>query len=50
MNDADLCTYTPAEETVNADGCSQSQLDDDADGVMNNLDLCPFTPAEEIIG
>jgi hypothetical protein len=28
--------------------CSQSDIDDDNDGVMNNLDLCPNTPIGEI--
>src|SRR5690606_33349240 len=29
-------------------GCSESDIDDDMDGVMNNLDLCPDTPIDEI--
>jgi len=49
MNSVDLCPLTPAGETVDTDGCSQSQLDDDGDGVMNNLDYCPLTPAGETV-
>ena len=46
INDLDnLCPNTPQGEPVNEQGCSQSELDDDDDGVMNNLDLCPDTPA-----
>ena len=41
----DLCPNTPAGETVDLDGCSDSQLDDDGDGVMNDADLCPGTAA-----
>ena len=45
INDLDLlCPNTPAGEAVNEEGCSQSELDDDEDGVMNNVDLCPGTP------
>jgi hypothetical protein len=46
INELDLlCPNTPAGEQVNEDGCSQSELDDDNDGVKNNVDLCPNTPA-----
>ena len=45
INELDtLCPNTPAGEAVNEEGCSQSELDDDEDGVMNNVDLCPGTP------
>jgi hypothetical protein len=45
INELDtLCPNTPAGESVNEQGCSQSELDDDDDGVKNNLDLCPDTP------
>lgn len=40
----DKCLNTPAGESVNSDGCSQSQLDADKDGVSNTLDNCPNTP------
>jgi hypothetical protein len=45
----DLCPDTPAGETVDADGCSASQLDSDGDGVNDALDLCPDTPAGEAV-
>ena len=45
INELDtLCPNTPAGESVNEQGCSQSELDDDDDGVKNNADLCPDTP------
>ncbi|SNR28624.1 Por secretion system C-terminal sorting domain-containing protein [Maribacter sedimenticola] len=43
-NTIDQCPNTPAGETVNSNGCSQSQLDDDNDGVFNDNDTCPNTP------
>lgn len=46
INDLDiLCPNSPIGEPVNADGCAQSELDDDEDGVKNNADLCADTPA-----
>jgi bacillopeptidase F len=42
---SDQCADTPAGESVDANGCSTSQLDSDGDGVSNSLDLCPGTPA-----
>ena len=45
MNNIDTCPNTPTGETVDANGCSDSQLDDDNDGVMNNVDLCPNSTA-----
>ena len=39
----DLCPKTVSGLTVNADGCAESQLDDDNDGVDNMNDLCPNT-------
>ena len=47
FNNADTCANTPAGETANAAGCSDSQLDDDGDGVFNNADTCANTPAGE---
>lgn len=45
INELDtLCPNTPVGESVNEQGCSQSELDDDDDGVKNNADLCPETP------
>jgi hypothetical protein len=49
LNENDLCPDTPSGETVNSDGCSQSQLDDDNDGVMNNNDQCLNTPSGEAV-
>jgi hypothetical protein len=45
----DLCADTPAGEEVDDDGCSASQLDDDADGVSNARDVCPDTPLGEVV-
>ncbi len=42
---SDKCPNTPAGETVNADGCSASQVDSDNDGVYDSLDKCPGTEA-----
>ena len=41
---SDFCPGTPVGESVDADGCSASQLDSDGDGVSDALDLCPGTP------
>lgn len=43
----DKCPNTPEGETVNSDGCGESQLDDDQDGVFNSNDACPGTPLGE---
>tara|TARA_R110000868_G_scaffold90110_1_gene250383 strand:+ start:20210 stop:24661 length:4452 start_codon:yes stop_codon:yes gene_type:complete len=45
----DICPNTPAGQTVNTNGCAQSQLDDDNDGVFNNVDTCPNTPLGETV-
>ncbi len=47
MNNVDNCPDTPAGETVDVTGCSDSQKDDDGDGVMNDVDNCNDTPAGE---
>ena len=39
----DMCPETPIGESVNAAGCSDSQLDSDNDGKMNIIDICPNT-------
>ena len=49
MNNADLCPNTATGETVDVNGCSDSQLDDDADGFMNDADQCPNTAAGETV-
>ncbi|MBL6887063.1 MAG: thrombospondin type 3 repeat-containing protein [Candidatus Poseidonia sp.] len=46
-NNPDLCLNTPAGQTVDANGCSPSQLDGDMDGVNDAEDACPDTPAGE---
>jgi len=48
-NAIDLCPNTPAGEVVNADGCSNGQLDDDNDGIQNSLDVCANTPTGETV-
>ena len=42
-DDIDSCPDTPLGSTVDATGCSNSQLDDDDDGVSNADDICPST-------
>ncbi|NEW80440.1 MAG: hypothetical protein GZ086_13675 [Gelidibacter sp.] len=49
LNEDDLCANTPIGETVNSNGCSQSQLDDDNDGIMNSVDNCSNTPVGESV-
>jgi len=51
----DICSYTSASTVVNADGCSEVQLDniqynkdDDYDGTINGLDYCSDTVAVAI--
>ncbi len=39
-NDVDTCPNTPNGETVDSNGCSDSQLDDDSDGINNAIDNC----------
>lgn len=48
-DDADLCPDTPNGETVDSDGCSDSQKDSDTDGVADDIDLCPNTPIGESV-
>jgi len=47
VNSSDLCPGTLSGETVDSNGCAESQRDDDGDGVSNNLDLCPGTAASQ---
>ena len=50
INDLDtLCPNSPPGEMVNAQGCAQSELDDDEDGVRNNADRCANTPAGSVV-
>ena len=46
-DDTDQCPDTPAGETVDAEGCGDSQKDTDGDGVTNDTDQCPDTPEGE---
>ena len=48
-NTPDLCPNTPAGQVVDATGCSDTELDDDSDGVSNSNDVCPSTPAGESV-
>ncbi|MDB9795376.1 gliding motility-associated C-terminal domain-containing protein [Flavobacteriaceae bacterium] len=43
VNSSDLCPNTPSGESVDANGCSNSQKDPDNDGVFGNADNCPST-------
>lgn len=45
----DLCSQTPTGESVDENGCSESQKDDDNDGVKNNIDMCMFTENGETV-
>ena len=45
----DQCPSTPNGETVDANGCSDSQKDTDGDGVTDDLDQCPNTPTGETV-
>ena len=42
----DTCADTPSGETVDSNGCSDSQKDTDGDGVTDDLDTCPETAAD----
>ena len=43
-DETDQCGSTPPDASVDANGCSASQLDTDNDGVTDDLDQCPNTP------
>ena len=45
----DQCLNTPAGQTVDLNGCSEQQKDDDLDGVSNSADACPSTPPGETV-
>ena len=40
----DNCPDTPEGESVDENGCGDSQKDSDGDGIMDDKDLCPDTP------
>ena len=44
-----LCRETPDGETVDENGCSDSQVDTDGDGVTDDKDLCVETPDGETV-
>jgi len=48
-NNPDLCPGTPFGETVDSNGCSTSQTDEDQDMIPDNQDACPNTPAGEFV-
>ena len=43
----DNCPNTPFGETADLNGCSESQRDNDNDGVLDSQDLCPYTNSNE---
>jgi len=45
----DNCLGTPEGETVDANGCSDSQKDADNDGVSDAIDICNDTPSGETV-
>ncbi len=49
QDNVDNCLDTPTGETVDANGCSDSQKDTDGDGVDDNRDYCPDTPSGETV-
>ena len=48
-NDLDTCPNTPIGETVDANGCLDTQKDTDSDGVTDDIDTCPDTPTGETV-
>ena len=48
-NGIDECPSTPAGASVDASGCSNSELDDDGDTISNAADQCPNTPTSESV-
>lgn len=48
-DDIDLCNSTPSGQTVDSNGCSDSQKDTDGDGVSDDVDTCPDTPSGETV-
>ena len=49
LYEATLCSDSPAGETVGSNGCSNSPIDSDGDGVSDHADLCPDTPSGESV-
>lgn len=48
-DDTDSCPNTPSGETVDANGCADSQKDTDNDGVTDDLDQCSGTSSGEAV-
>tara|TARA_B100000900_G_scaffold58491_1_gene44002 strand:- start:265 stop:1653 length:1389 start_codon:yes stop_codon:yes gene_type:complete len=48
-DDIDSCSDTPSRQTVDENGCSDSQKDTDSDGVTDNLDNCVDTPSGQTV-
>ncbi len=48
-DDIDNCNSTPTGETVDENGCSDSQKDTDGDGVTDDMDNCTDTPSGETV-
>ncbi len=46
---SDDCPDTTIGDSVDENGCADSQLDDDADGVFNDADICADTPAGQAV-
>ena len=46
-DDIDECNDTPSGQTVDSNGCSDSQKDSDGDGITDDLDTCNDTPSGE---
>jgi hypothetical protein len=42
-DDIDQCNTTPSGQTVDENGCSDSQKDTDGDGITDDIDQCPET-------
>ncbi len=49
LDGVDQCPNTPLGETVDAQGCSASQVDTDNDGVNDAADQCADTPAGVVV-
>ena len=48
MDDKDLCPNTPSGESVDVNGCGDTQKDSDNDSVKDAVDSCPGTPGIEV--
>ena len=44
----DTCPNTELNESVDVNGCSWNQRDDDMDGIFNKFDLCPNTIVDSV--